>query len=247
MWEGWNMKFEEIICTYCGTKKLKNIKDINRSIKQGKRQFCSCGCAAKQHGIDRIGRPSLPLSLEVGTLAGQLLIVENLGKRKFVTKCLTCYNTKVVSHNDLARAKRYNYSCGCKNRKPCETAALKDIFRRIKGSAKHRKIDFSLTVENVKNLCSQDCFYCKAPPIMVANNENKTAIPMLRNSIDRHDNSLGYTLENSKPCCSWCNWAKSTHSAEDFLKYLRGVVERNQNWLLEPNPIKIEDQLDKPL
>jgi hypothetical protein len=53
--------------------------------------------------------------------------------------------------------------------------------------------------------------------------------------IDRVDNSLGYTLENSVPCCTRCNIAKGTLTLEDFkehvkkmYKHLFGIIDDTQ-------------------
>ena len=41
--------------------------------------------------------------------------------------------------------------------------------------------------------------------------------------IDRKDNTLGYTLENSVPCCPTCNFAKRGLSVIEFIEWARRV------------------------
>lgn len=44
------------------------------------------------------------------------------------------------------------------------------------------------------------------------------------NGIDRKNNTLGYLPDNVVPCCKTCNWAKGKKSYEEFMEYLRRVV-----------------------
>ena len=45
------------------------------------------------------------------------------------------------------------------------------------------------------------------------------------NGIDRIDNNIGYTKENSVPCCEICNKAKRDMSYNDFINYLKRIVK----------------------
>ena len=38
--------------------------------------------------------------------------------------------------------------------------------------------------------------------------------------VDRKNNTIGYTLENSVPCCIICNKGKSTFSYEFFISWI---------------------------
>jgi len=44
--------------------------------------------------------------------------------------------------------------------------------------------------------------------------------------IDRKDNNLGYTPENSLPCCTLCNMMKRTYSYDNFYKIIN-VISHN--------------------
>lgn len=46
------------------------------------------------------------------------------------------------------------------------------------------------------------------------------------NGIDRVDNFKGYTLENSVPCCTICNRAKSNMLYDDFMSYIQRFKSR---------------------
>lgn len=46
----------------------------------------------------------------------------------------------------------------------------------------------------------------------------------LYNGIDRLDNRRGYTVKNSVPCCTLCNYKKGNQSADEFLTWVRKVA-----------------------
>lgn len=71
-------------------------------------------------------------------------------------------------------------------------------------AAKRKGIAFELTLEDVLILFwEKPCHYCGEPL--------RTA------GIDRIDNKLGYTIENTVPCCKVCNMMKNKHNLKDFL------------------------------
>lgn len=45
------------------------------------------------------------------------------------------------------------------------------------------------------------------------------------NGLDRRDNAQGYTLENTVPCCKFCNFAKNVYSEEDFIGWINRLVK----------------------
>lgn len=68
---------------------------------------------------------------------------------------------------------------------------LKDRLRKAKNRTKH---EFTLDLECYSKLIILGCFYCKDSLI------EKTGI-----SLDRIDNTTGYTPINVLPCCGICN------------------------------------------
>jgi len=64
---------------------------------------------------------------------------------------------------------------------------------------------WELTDNEALSLIKQPCHYC-------GNQEN--------NGIDRKDNTLGYTIDNSLPCCGRCNISKNDMSYDDFIKHI---------------------------
>ena len=61
-----------------------------------------------------------------------------------------------------------------------------------------------------KNILTQNCVYC---------GDKAT-------SIDRIDNSIGYTKDNVQPTCKMCNIMKYTFTEKDFLNKVRLIASR---------------------
>jgi hypothetical protein len=61
-----------------------------------------------------------------------------------------------------------------------------------------------------KEIISKPCYICK-------NKDN--------NGIDRLVNSIGYTLDNSRSCCSTCNYMKKDLDLNVFLEHLRVMYD----------------------
>ena len=69
---------------------------------------------------------------------------------------------------------------------------------------------WELTEEDYHSIKSKPCYIC---------GYNKTAV-----GIDRYDSSVGYTLENSRPCCYPCNRMKSDMPYNDFIAHIALIV-----------------------
>lgn len=70
--------------------------------------------------------------------------------------------------------------------------------------ANAKQFEFELTDEMFLNLKYTQCIYCGGVPT----------------GFDRVDNSIGYTIENSAPCCFKCNMMKNTKTQRDFLQQI---------------------------
>lgn len=90
-------------------------------------------------------------------------------------------------------------------------AIIAAAVRNYKNSAALRGLSFDLSDDAVIGLIQSPCGYC----------EWIEADKL--NGIDRVDSTQGYTLENSVPCCRWCNYAKRHEPVEDFRKWLNHV------------------------
>jgi hypothetical protein len=82
---------------------------------------------------------------------------------------------------------------------------------RLRANAK--RIKFELSQEEFFSLIEMDCTYCGG----------------VGGGIDRKDSKIGYTKENSVPCCWKCNNMKYTHSIDNFIKHVKKIY----NFILE--------------
>jgi hypothetical protein len=81
----------------------------------------------------------------------------------------------------------------------------------INDTAKRRNLVFELTPLDYHTIKSKPCYIC---------GYNKTKV-----GIDRYDPSIGYTRENSHPCCFPCNLMKSDMTYVDFIAHVTQIVE----------------------
>lgn len=77
------------------------------------------------------------------------------------------------------------------------------IFQK---NAISRNLEFQLAPHEFQHISNNDCYLC-----------GKNPSTYHRNGVDRFDNSIGYNIENARPCCSTCNLMKNRYSYEDML------------------------------
>jgi len=87
-------------------------------------------------------------------------------------------------------------------------------YKNYKAEAKHRELDFSLTIEDFNKFWQLLCRYCGSPIETIG--------------LDRVDNTRGYELNNIVPCCIICNTMKLTLTVESFLLYCSKIVSLHQ-------------------
>lgn len=90
---------------------------------------------------------------------------------------------------------------------------LKGKYRTMKGSGLKRNYKVDITFEEFSKIVSNPCAYC---------GENEKRI-----GIDRIDNTKGYTLANSNPCCTTCNMMKKTMTVAEFLSHIEKISNYN--------------------
>lgn len=102
---------------------------------------------------------------------------------------------------------------------PNSGAHVNGLFSHYRQAAKQRGIPFTLTKDDARALFEGNCAYCGVQP---SNNwsDKNLAGEYVWNGIDRVDNSLGYTLDNCVSCCTACNFAKGSRSAEEFKQWI---------------------------
>jgi hypothetical protein len=136
---------------------------------------------------------------------------------KWMWRCVCeCGKSQLISTGNLVLGLTHGcHKCGLKYLN--KHSARTQVLNRYKCNAKNRGREWLLTDEEFFTLTQGLCHYCFYPP-------SKTMIKPYEtftyNGIDRKDNTLGYTLDNSLPCCFECNVAKGTRSYEDFINWL---------------------------
>lgn len=156
-------------------------------------------------------------------------IVEK-GFNHVTSGCLTCGNNcpiglkiKSLRHKNIPKPSLMS---------PPGEVGFNCLYEMYKRRSKKYNREFSLTKEQFKDLTQSDCYYCGAKPSMVYNNKEKNIGDIAKengkyiyNSIDRIDSTIGYTLENSRPCCKMCNTMKLDHSEAAFAEHIRKLYE----------------------
>lgn len=128
------------------------------------------------------------------------------------TKSCGCYSTELASE----RIKKV--SCV----KPNNQAAFNKIYNSYRSGAKRRSLDFELDVDYFKKIVDSDCSYCGEPP----SRESKTKGGIYYyNGIDRVDNTKGYLKGNCTPCCTDCNFFKSSKNSEEFVEKIYKIFQ----------------------
>lgn len=108
--------------------------------------------------------------------------------------CQPCYQKKLYGNKPLSYWSKRSYDYRRTER---------GSFNVSKGNAKKRKIKWTLTFEQFCKLRKdKKCSYCKCD------------LPIVCGGLDRKNNNLGYTFNNSIACCSKCNYLK-----RDLLSY----------------------------
>lgn len=99
-----------------------------------------------------------------------------------------------------------------KDRAKIKNKTPRGKFTHYKKGATSRGYLFSLTFDEFMTFWQKPCHYC---------GDNIETV-----GIDRVDNSHGYTLKNSVPCCKTCNDMKKTLDVNFFIKKCKQIVNK---------------------
>lgn len=162
--------------------------------------------------------------------------IKKYGKtyRRIILVQCECGRTKEVQLNNVIGG--HSVCCGfnpCKipynkNNRSVETT-YNSLFYAYKKGATDRGYDFELTRDEFKSFLDKNCYYCDSEPSNVYQIKNsktgevRAGIPIIYNGIDRLDNSVGYTMENSITCCETCNRMKTNHELKFFINHINKI------------------------
>lgn len=141
-------------------------------------------------------------------------------------------------------------SCGCLrtkkrpdrpayNAKPPGVAAARQVFLSYKGRAKTKNVPFELSFDEFVDICSKNCFYCDGAPSSEFKSwyvrgmrvgTRKVNGSFKYNGIDRVEPALGYVPGNSRPCCTYCNFAKGANTEKEFREWAERFAQHLPNW-----------------
>lgn len=154
-----------------------------------------------------------------GLKFGKLSVLETTSKRRhghviYLCQC-DCGNKKECAKGDLVRDVGGVKSCGC-IRKKGRTRETQKIYNKIHKAvfrAKEKRFAYELDIDHHAKMILEPCTYCGY----------KSAEGI---GLDRVDSSVGYTKENSVPCCTLCNQAKNDRSLTKFKEWLTRCYKR---------------------
>lgn len=132
---------------------------------------------------------------------------------KFARGSLTIHNFRIAANNvvmyqdtEIRASERITYVMGNK-----QTLTNGVDFNALCSRARKKNMAVEISADDHKRLTQMPCYLCG-----VYGN----------NGIDRKDNNIGYTRENSFACCACCNMMKKTMNHDDFVNLCRRIVER---------------------
>lgn len=148
-----------------------------------------------------------------------IIKLEERGHNGVLWKLLCqCGSTKIVKSSGLKRSKRC-HSCMRTGKR-----AQKSVITQYKLNARKGNREWGLSDAQFLELSQMPCHYCYSPPMK----EKKASYDTFTyNGVDRKDNSIGYTPENSLPCCYKCNMRKGTVGYAEFLVWIERLTSRN--------------------
>lgn len=194
--------------------------------------------------IKNIKISNLKIKDLTGEVFGKLTVMKKHDKRdqnnRILWDCLCeCGKKCIINGNHLTRGSRGGSgiptrSCGCLRNNAHnkildrEHAIWKHLYNStIVRRSKSKKWGIIIDLEHFKYLSQEPCNFCGLSSSNSITDRCDSNNILYFNGIDRLDSNLGYTKENSVPCCRYCNTAKNTMCVEEFMNYIKRVYEFN--------------------
>ena len=137
-----------------------------------------------------------------------------------------------------AYAKKYVYLNNDSDRGPIPTPFLREILRHAKKNSASRSLPFEITLSDLQEIAAFSNGCCELTGIKfeygIANEAKGWSTRRKRlwaPSIDRKDNSLGYTRENIRLICSAVNIMRQEFTDEVLLKIATGLSKMRRREL----------------
>lgn len=173
-------------------------------------------------------------------LALNFMGIDSTNHAIWLCRC-DCGNMLSVLYQNLKNKR--TKSCGCmKKSENFDGTMFPQCLRMLKLNAKNRKLTFTLTDNEAKELMSKPCYYCGKNPSNLMKSTAKTLSDYKYSGIDRVDNSQGYILENCVPCCKRCNFMKRNLSKSTFIKHIKRIIYYQNHKFIENMDELFNDQ-----
>lgn len=163
-----------------------------------------------------------------------LLVLNYVGKVKkqniYQCRCI-CGKEKNYHAKNLEQGR--SRSCGCLKNKlsrvrerigvSIEKRCSNSVFNSYKKWAKVKKVPFCLSEVQIQEIIFNNCHYCNVVPsnLFSATYSDNSVREINYSGIDEKIRGIGYTKENSLPCCWVCNKMKGALQYDQFLEQIR--------------------------
>jgi hypothetical protein len=127
----------------------------------------------------------------------------------FIRKCC-----EIAIYNNLVKLDKNDYRIKLHNE--IKLVGYSGNYNKYVYAAKVKNRIFELSQELFNDITQLACYIC-----------GKTGDNGI--GIDRFNNNIGYTVENSKQCCNYCNIMKRTHDYILFLQKIKEIVINTSN------------------
>lgn len=156
----------------------------------------------------------------IGNKYGNLTVIKKSHYKKknlyWECKC-ECGEICYATSSDLKRGRK-NFCNNC-NREKSKKSVLNILYNNYKRGAIKRGFDFELNINEFEKIIHSNCYYCGIEPKQILNKKGMRE-QLIYNGIDRINNDFGYTINNSVPCCKFCNFAKKGFNINEFKEWL---------------------------
>lgn len=127
--------------------------------------------------------------------------------------CPECQKWHPIENFSKRKANLDGYEWMCND---CKRHSLKSRYSAYKGGAKHRGLEFYLSIEEFDKITKNPCIYC--------GEYNGSYLGTNFNGIDRVDPLQGYVASNCVPCCSICNSMKTDMNVNDWIAKIKKIL-----------------------
>lgn len=132
--------------------------------------------------------------------------------------------------NKSLRGKTGTKSCGCLRNnahnkiKDREIAMWNQVYNStIIKKTKKNKWTTDIDINKFIEMSKSPCYYCGLEGSNLFTDRSDKSITFKFNGIDRLNSNGYYTLNNTVPCCKYCNCAKNTMNETEFIEFINRV------------------------